>query len=235
MPKFCGEEEREALMKLCLIPAAGFGKRLGGPPAKEILIDPENNRPIIDWSLELALKYALKPIVITRKSKTSLISYIEDNWLDRGVELMLVEASKEWPDSILQSQNLWSEVNLMILPDTRFAPQELVEKLISDCEFKNQASFGFFDTKESLETWGVLGISEGKSLQICEKPFDLVGADQFKAWGLIAFRKEVGKELFASLLKSNQDHQWFQFSHSCSTHKLNYFKDITRKVSDLEF
>ncbi len=225
-------------MNVCLIPAAGFGKRVGEPPAKEMLIDPENQKPLIDWSLQLAVDLGLKPVVITRESKTSLISYLEKYWRSRGVAIHLVSHSKEWPDSILQSEVLWGAINLMLLPDTRFKPTSLVEDLIRDCEKNKDASFGYFRTNESLDTWGVLDWRESRTLKICEKPKILSKnfspQDNIAPWGLISFKKEVGKNLFSDLLKSNQSHEWFDFKNSYSLHELNSFRDITRKSSDLE-
>ncbi len=225
-------------MNVCLIPAAGFGKRVGEPPAKELLIDPENQRPLIDWSLQLAIDLGLKPVVITRESKTSLRAYLDEYWHSRGVEVHLVSHSKEWPDSILQSEVLWGPINLMLLPDTRFEPISLVKQLIHDCENDKDASFGFFRTIERLDTWGVLDWSASRTLKICEKPKTLPRIsspqDKMAPWGLISFKKEVGKNLFSDLLGSNQSHEWFEFRNSYSLHELNSFRDITRKSSDLE-
>lgn len=222
-------------MNICLIPAAGFGKRVGGPPAKEMLMDRESQRPLIDWSIELALESGLKPLIITRQDKVSLISHIESKWRSKGADVFLIEESKEWPESILKSESKWGDINLMLLPDTRFAPRSLLRDLIRDCERGSDLSFAFFRTNESLETWGVLDWSENKMLRICEKPHNLSSCENQAPWGLIAFQKKIGKKLFSDLLKSNQTHEWFQCEASYSLQPLTHFRDITRNLSDFEF
>ncbi len=199
-----------------------------------MLLDPENQKPLIDWSIELALESGLKPIVITRKSKTTLTSYLGVNWGRSGLEIFSIEASKEWPDSILQCEDLWGDINVLLLPDTRFAPRNILRRLVRDCEQGRDSSFAYFHTEESLESWGVLGWGENQKLQICEKPRYLLKKEKIAPWGLIAFRREIGRTLFSKLLSSNQTHGWFECKESYALHRLDCFRDITRKASDLE-
>ena len=196
-----------------------------------MLLDPENGKPLIDWSLKLALEMELRPVVISRFEKTLLNSYLSQK---EGVELLLIENSREWPDTILKSSSHWGDVNLMLLPDTRFARRELIRDLVLSCETGVDLSFGIFKTSENLGAWGVLEWNATK-LRICEKPRAYLANEMSAPWGLIAFRKEVGVKLFSDLLKSNQTHDWFDWSGSHSRFALLYFKDITRKASDLEF
>ncbi len=176
----------------------------------------------------------LKPLIITRQDKVSLISHIESKWRSKGAEIFLIEESKEWPDSILKSEAKWGDINLILLPDTRFAPRTLLRDLVRDCEQGLDLSFAIFRTDASLETWGVLDWSESKKLRICEKPRILLKSDNQAPWGLIAFQKEIGRKLFSDLLKSNQTHEWFECEASYSLQPLTVFKDITRNLSDFE-
>lgn len=196
-----------------------------------MLLDPENGKPLIDWSLELAFEMGLKPVVISRFEKASFNSYLLQK---KGVELLLIENSQEWPDTILKSYSRWGDVNLMLLPDTRFAPRELIRDLVVSCEAGVDASFGIFKTTETLDSWGVLERA-GEKLRICEKPRFYSASENVAPWGLIAFRKQVGEKLFSDLLNSNQTHGWFDWRGSHSLFHLDSFKDITRKISDLEF
>jgi dTDP-glucose pyrophosphorylase len=218
-------------MDVCLIPAAGFGKRVGSPLSKEMLVDPASGAPIVDWSIHLALKNNLQPVIITRKEKINLRIYIEEHWPEAKV--FLIEASKEWPHSVGLSESLWGEVNLMLLPDTRFEPQFSAGQLIEDCRQGWDLSFATFQV-EDFKTWGVVDM-QSRFLRICEKPRDLMSnSEQFAAWGLFAFRKSCGAELFRGLLKSNLSHKWTEFSFKAQFHQLEYFRDITRDVTDLE-
>jgi len=247
MPSFLKGSERSD-MGLCLIPAAGFGKRVGQPQAKEMLIDPENGEPLINWSIRVALNFGLKPLVITRPEKTNLIEYLKREWPE--AEIFLINSSREWPHSLLLSEAQWVDVNLMLLPDTRFGPIELVSSLIEDCRTKAfDASFAYFETSESLKTWGVLDLDEfsyrkniwtpkdaGSQIRICEKPIieQLSAKHPYYPWGFFAFRKKIGQELFSGLLNSSFSHEWFELNGTVNLHQLSYFKDMTRSVSDLE-
>src|SRR4051812_48128743 len=110
----------ESFIPRVLIPAAGFGKRMGLPEAKEMLIGPEGT-PLIEWSLSFCNKNGLKPLVISRPEKNSLNDYLRRI----GVDTLLIEPSGEWPDTLLKSEELWAEKNLVLLPDTRFSPLEM--------------------------------------------------------------------------------------------------------------
>ena len=219
-------------MNTCLIPSAGFGKRLGSPLAKEMLVDPKTRRPLIDWSIELALQNGLKPIVITREEKWTLIRHIQDQWAHKGAEIFLIEASKEWPDSILKCHKVWGEINLLLLPDTRFEPTAIIRHLVSDCR-QNAASFAYFETVDSLSNWGVLDWQNPGVLKICEKPSVVKIQEKICPWGVIAFQKSFGKILFENLLESNGSHEWFKFEFSYTLHPLDFFKDLTRHPSDI--
>jgi dTDP-glucose pyrophosphorylase len=218
-------------MCVCLIPAAGFGKRVGSPLSKEMLLEVAGGAPLIDWSIRLALQNDLKPVVITRKEKINLIDHLAGRWPEARV--LLIENSKEWPHSVALSESHWDDVNLMLLPDTRFEPQELVGQLLTDCRSGVDVSFATFDVSD-FTTWGVVDLKSWP-FRICEKPRELLsGPDQFKAWGFFAFRKSCGAELLNGLLKSNLSHEWSEHLFRTQFHPLNSFRDITRNPTDLE-
>lgn len=218
-------------MGVCLIPAAGFGKRVGSPISKEMLLDPAGGAPLIDWSIRLAVQNHLQPVVITRKEKTNLIEHLAHRWPE--AKIYLVEASREWPHSLALSESLWSDVNLMILPDTRFESQNLVSQLLADCRSGTDVSFATFEVSD-FKTWGVVNI-KASPFRICEKPLELFSQTQdLRAWGLFAFRKSCGAELLNGLLKSNLSHEWSEHFFRVQFHQLEYFRDITRQVTDLE-
>ena len=86
-----------------IIPAAGFGTRVGSPEAKEMLIL-QDQQPLIDFAIQLAKENQAVAHVITRKEKKSLIAHLQNQ---TAVNIQLIEPSKEWPDTILKSKDFW--------------------------------------------------------------------------------------------------------------------------------
>ena len=56
-----------------VIPAAGFGSRMGNPVAKEMLTNPGTGLKFVNLSLQQAKNMGAKIILITRKEKKELI------------------------------------------------------------------------------------------------------------------------------------------------------------------
>ena len=114
-----------------IIPCAGYGTRMNLEPteSKEMLIDPITNEPIIKYHLDLCDTYGLDPVIITRPEKTDLIDYCTS----AGAEIVLfANPPDEWPDSILASYYAWDATNILLLPDTRFEPTNIIQKIIDD-------------------------------------------------------------------------------------------------------
>ncbi len=92
---------------LILIPAAGYGTRMGSPPAKEILHAPDTQSPLIERALSLTKKLGCRAHVITRKEKTSLIEYVIDysnhNHLETTIQI--VNPTREWPEAEVRARS----------------------------------------------------------------------------------------------------------------------------------
>lgn len=203
-----------------IIPAAGYGTRVGSPESKEMLII-ENNQPLIDFSLQLASITNARSHVITRVEKKSLINYLTPQ---SNVDIQLISPSREWPDTILKSKAHWGDYNLLILPDTRFEPMTIVLDLIEGLKHFD-VTVGCFNPS-NLSTWGAFNLTHS-TYQLIEKPRD-INIENFKAWGILGFRKEIGEELFKLLLESTIDHQIKTTSFSFKAYDLNSFIDLTR-------
>ncbi len=208
-----------------IVPCAGFGTRVGSPPAKELLINPHTQQPLIDHSLGIAQAQGWNKVLITRPDKKGLMDYVT-KWEQREqlkTQWVVVQKTKEWPESILKSSEFWTEKNILILPDTSWAPLGIEEKVISELGAYD-VSYGIFETPNK-QTWGTVS-AQGNSLQLCEKPQN-AGAD-FKAWGLIAFKKNIGKILFNSILESTMDHQVKSLQIRACLTLMSSFTDHTR-------
>lgn len=212
--------------RLIIIPAAGFGTRMGAPEAKEMLPRPAGSHlsgePLIAWSLRLAKLTGARVHVITRPEKKSLIDYIHTQ-ADDSISLQMVGATKEWPETLLLSEPYWQKSNIILLPDVDFSPDTIVEDLF--CKMESNESDLVFATiaKNGYRTWGVV---DQASNSHCEKP--LVATASACAWGVFGFQKEFGKAILQQMLESTFDHHWWKLPGRASFLSLERFEDLTR-------
>ena len=208
-----------------IVPCAGYGTRVGSPPAKELLINPNTQAPLIDHCLQVADQHQWNKVLITRSEKKNLMDYVT-KWETESPlksQWVLVPKTTEWPESILKSADFWSEKNILILPDTTWTPvgiEKKVVQLLDHCDI----AYGVFETLHK-KTWGTVALSEN-SLKLCEKPENV--STDFQAWGLIAFKKNIGKILFETLLESTMDHQVKTLQIRAQKISMDSFVDLTR-------
>lgn len=202
-----------------IIPCAGYGTRMQMESwqAKEMLRDPNDpSKVLIDYSMELCYKYNIEPVVITRREKTGLIDYlIKDHQLSN---LIITEPGKEWAETVLKSQGLWGEKNILILPDTRFNPESVIPEMLDKLDkVPVVAAIHSIDPKESYK-WGTVDEDNGSI-------FEKENTNLNKAWGLLGFQKGDGRCLFNNLHPRGE---WVGFLEEFMTVDLTDFKDITR-------
>ncbi len=208
-----------------IVPCAGFGTRVGSPPAKELLINPSTQRPLIDHSLSVAQNHYWNKVLITRPEKKILMDYVTTWEAAQKIKTqwVIVQRTVEWAESVLKSADFWGEKNILILPDTSWAPSGIECEIIRQLDHFD-VCYGLFDVP-CKQTWGTVSIQEG-SLQLCEKPEN--ATPDFKAWGLIAFKKNIGKILFTHILKSTLDHQVKSLQLKARGLMMTSFSDHTR-------
>lgn len=208
-----------------IVPCAGYGVRVGSPQAKELLPHPRSKKPLIEGCLEMAEETGWPLVLITRPEKKNLIACVDEQGKRRGlqIEWVLVNSTKEWPESVLVSQPFWGEKNLLLLPDVEWNPKSAVVEIVKNLN-SFDISYGLFES-ENLRTWGTVEIN-AKQIRICEKP--TVNYPGFLPWGLLAFKKSVGKLLFESLLTSTLDHQVKTLPFRANKVDLQSFEDLTR-------
>lgn len=210
-----------------IVPCAGFGTRVGSPPAKELLINPQTHSPLIEHCLQVAEQNEWRSVLITRPEKKVLMDYVAIREAKKSFQSqwVLVQKTAEWPESILKSADYWEEKNILILPDTTWSPAGIEKKLISALDHCDVA-FGVFTSAEQ-GTWGTVSINDNV-LHLCEKP--TITRPHFQAWGLIAFRKNIGKILFSEILESTMDHQVKSLQLKAQTILMDSFSDLTRDL-----
>lgn len=206
-------------MLRAIIPAAGYGTRMGMRPdqSKEMLTDPERpGQPIIQWCLDRCKEIRAEPLVVVRKEKKDLIQYL----MDEGILFLVVEPGKEWADTVLKTQSYWAEHNLLILPDTRW---EIVPYTYSgflpEMEDSPYDLVVYIHKVPDVSKWGEI-VSMNSVIAIKEKPTDRLPG---QAWGMLRFSKFIGEELFKSMASSK-----LYLRAGVKTVNLEYFKDITR-------
>lgn len=200
---------------MIIIPSAGLGTRMSMPynKSKEMLIDPNNKLPLIQWTLDRAEELGEKALVIIRQQKIDLIKYLEPL---RNVDCLILEKdTHDWAETVLKSEHMWEDKNILLLPDTRFhIKNNSLQFMLSKLEFFDEV-IGEHRVLDG-ENWGCL-----VEQQICEKP---KGMTEANAWGVIGFTPKGGKDLFTALQKKNH---WYSLKNP-SYVTLYDFKDLTR-------
>jgi len=213
-----------------IIPAAGYGKRMGVVPAKELLPHPDSGKPFLLEAIERHLSLQAPFHIISRFDKTELNEYVEDLKNSRpnlSLNLQLIDPSKEWPDTVLKSKDHWFDWNLLLLPDTDYKPF-ITFKQIEELVAIKDMTVNFFTFKvEDSSLWGIVKVSLD-CFEIVEKPKKHNDKQESRAWGLILFHKNIGEALFKSLLESSTDHQWKKIKNRAHVVPLDFFADLTR-------
>jgi hypothetical protein len=204
-----------------LIPAYGYGKRVGMAKnrSKELLIDPETNQPLIQWHFDLCKKHKLSPLVITRKDKKDLIKYCELS----GVECLVIpDHTGEWYDTVLMSKHRWFQYNILLLPDTKFKPQDIIKVMKRGS--KNGTTVAVHIVGE-VDKWGIITFRNMFAF-MCEKPdtqYSVMGL----AWGILGFDKVEGE----ALMKGFKSRSWFNVNLNLdNVFHLFGFRDLTRDM-----
>lgn len=191
-----------------LVPCAGLGTRVGTEPnkSKELMIDPVTNKPLIEYWLE----FVENPLLIIRKEKQDLIDYCNE----RGIQYMVVEATKEWAETILKSKAFWEIKNILVLPDTRFDTHK--GKYLQLLNESYELGFAIHKV-DDLSKWGAVKLG-----QTAEKP---PSTENGFGWIMIYFTPKIGEQLFKAYSTRGE---WFEFSLERNLIVVENVKDITR-------
>lgn len=196
-----------------IIPCAGYGTRVGMAPyeAKELL--DYKGKPLIAWAVERSIN----PLLVIREEKECLVSWARKNYVDH----MVIEGAEEWPDTILKSAPRWHEENALILPDTEFSPTDIVRQIETALKEGSNVVAGVHSVGDQSK-WGAI-ITDNAQELLVEKPQHLKGCGGI-AWGVLGWKKAVGKNLFSACLKRAP----YTLGEGFVKVPLEYFKDVTR-------
>jgi dTDP-glucose pyrophosphorylase len=182
---------------LVILPCAGYGRRVGSPPAKELLCLREG-RPLIEEPLTRARELNWPTVIVTRPQKETLIQYCEDHFPKTQVCLIDLPETSEWPDSVLASEAYWQEWNLLVLPDTAYAPRDIWAQMMSTVKADTVLVVAEHQVQDP-QTWGRVEIESG-GVWLAEKVSAVAAPGS--AWGVLAFHRSVGRALFKGFTQS---------------------------------
>ena len=223
-----------------LVPAAGFGTRAGNHLSKEMLRAPTGKK-FIDGPLDCGRRQDLPVHVITRSEKTNLIQYLKQfsKSVDAPtsgfhVEVQEIQATRDWPQTLLESKPFWADWNFVYLPDVQWSPSDMMDRILATCKAhpngSEQVICAHFPTQQR-NLFGTLedaSLSEPESfLRLCEKPQAEQDRQGF-AWGIFGFKKQVGEDLLKAMAESTVDHQWKKLAFKIRFFELDSFEDLTR-------
>lgn len=194
-----------------ILPCCGYGSRMNMQldQSKEMLPD-SNGNPLIKYHLDICFKYGLEPLIITRAEKTDLIKYVET-----FCDVLIIEPKREWPYTILKSWEKWEEDNVLLLPDTRFEPHDIINNIKRDLELGADISIALHSVMDANK-WCIVN-----DYQLHEKSNGFHG--QQYAFGVIGFKKRAGIHLFSELNINKEANLY-----NASFQYLDSFVDVTR-------
>jgi len=193
-----------------ILPCAGEGKRLGLPYPKEIhQISYET--ALIDLSLKLLLPHKDiidKVVIILTPQKSQIVTYL-NKWKSvfKFAFCFFDDNFYEWPGSILSSSHLFSNKNLILLPDSHIVENinfPLVPSM-SNLLDNNELVFAFkSDTSFILKNLGALKVDKRfKVTRFKDKPD--ADYESFNGyWTSFGFTKNKAFEILNLFTKSVQ-------------------------------
>lgn len=220
---------------LVIVPCAGFGRRVGSPPAKELL-PLRNGQPLIDQALSRAKKLDWKSVVVTRPQKIELIEYCKNKYPQ--TILQCIDETQDWPHTALASSKLWSEWNLLVLPDVEYGPENIWQKMFEATSLDKDVDLVVATHQvKDPKSWGCV-LNKNENIYLSEKVSLAdtwpVADKTYPAWGLILFRKRIGVQLFKLFIESRKIQKpiILEGTFKMESMSLDFFRDRTRGLND---
>lgn len=205
-----------------ILPCAGEGNRLGLDTPKELFEIVPGSR-LIDFSLNhisvVPESIGLKVAVVIRPWKEDVAEYVSRKLPGVTVETVLFNDDySEWPGSVYSASGVFSDYNLVLLPDSCLRLREGVScgaavcfneegktlvELVSGALGDFKVVFGGVGCTDPgvLRHLGALRVEGGRVTAFQDKPVRDIG--RFNGfWGCYGFRQEYGKSLYDFLIQS---------------------------------
>jgi len=210
-------------MTTLILPAAGWGRRvepLTQGSSKELLPHPVSGEPLIEKFLNFSDQQGWETLVIVREEKRDLRKHLADR-----AKVLVIQATRDWPETALQAEPFFSQNNFLCLPDTSF---DLTVLLQAQKKLEQGLLVYGRHVVSDPENWGVITPTE-----ILEK----VPAQQrgpFWAWGFMGFQKSIGRLALRAHQLSNSQRQSALLPEMPAFVDLVDFKDLTRDISAIK-
>jgi Radical SAM superfamily/Iron-sulfur cluster-binding domain len=206
-----------------ILPCAGSGSRLGLQSPKE-LHEIAPSYPLIRYSLEHIQTYlksltnpdiSIRIAVVIRRGKEAVYEYVKSFLPESNVSKAYFNDNfREWPGSVMSAHRCFSDVNLVLLPDSLLS-------LSDDSPFYNAdgmtlcrimmehltirpVAFGWVPCRnpDVLSGLGAVHCDETDCISRFEdKPKE--HTDRYNGfWGCYGFRREAGKSLYEFLIQT---------------------------------
>jgi hypothetical protein len=212
------------LKQMAIIPSAGYGHRVGRPPAKELLPHPEfKSKSYLEVAIEICEEFNLFPLIISRQDKDALNQFVLEKL--GPSHLLTLSKTDEWTDSVKQSLDFWGDKNLLLLPDVFFSPRGAIHNILMALNH-NEMVLGIHKIEPTTSPlWGVVDTIKGT---VWEKPTS-VDAFQATAWGLIGFRGgKASKQFWIEYHLSFKEQRPVNLPTPFKFVELERFVDLTR-------
>ena len=168
-----------------VIPAAGFGTRLGlkGQSKEMVLV---NGRPVLDYCVDrMRIPNPTSIRFVTRAAKTDAIVHARD----LGLEVILAESRSPAHSIALGMAGLEPEDIVLIgFPDTIWEPLEGFVPLVARVSKGSDIALGLFDSSEAERCDVVLTDDDNRVRKVLVKP-QLAPSNQI--WGCSAARRKA--------------------------------------------
>jgi hypothetical protein len=209
-----------------ILPCAGEGSRLALQTPKE-LFEIEPGVRLVDYSLRHILaaarqdKFQITAAVVIRPGKFDVVDYVSQRLAGITVETVMFDSNyREWPGSVYSAKGVFSENNLVLLPDSYLsltAPgrdnhpdttdsrgKTLVETVLAALS-RYKVVFGCIPCKDPqrLKNLGAVRIEKNVITAFRDKPPPGEQSEILNGfWGCYAFKKSEGKALYDFLIRA---------------------------------
>ena len=198
-------------MTTVILPCAGLGTRLGLPYPKEIHRVSEG-LSLIDFSLNhirLSDRSIEKIVIVIRPGKEVVFDYVKESMSEyKVIPTYFNNDYSEWPGSVKSAEKLFSDVNIVLLPDSIIETKNKNSLLNAyDKVFSTDAEICFSYHKPSnsskLKDLGALYVDKEENIKsFCDKPKLSKNIIYNAYWTSFGFRKIKSELLLELMMKS---------------------------------
>jgi len=202
---------RKEKMITVILPCAGKGTRLALPYPKEIHRIMQSHS-LIDFSLDHIASHGEqieRIVTVLAQGKETVFDYVSDRFRGgpRVSDIYFNDSYSEWPGSIKSAEDVFTDRNVALLPDSVLevvAGAVLLEQF--EEAFNDNADLVFAYVPETdrarLSALGALSVQDGTVTGFCDKP-KMDHPDTFNGfWASFGFTKACSEDVLNFMMRS---------------------------------